>query len=78
MVEKKYEVRVDGVPYIITASPFTFNTETRYEVSFNGVEHIFAWDSSLGRLASIDEDASKIPDNLELEIAKLLESDTKI
>jgi hypothetical protein len=78
MAEQRFEVLLDGVPYSVTASPFMFNTETRYKVQYNGNEHIFTWDSSLGRLTSIDDDAGIIPDNLELAIAERLQYSAKI
>jgi hypothetical protein len=71
---ERIEILLDGVPYSVTATPFTFNTETRYQVFYNGVEHIFAFDSSLGRLAPIDADAANLPDHLESEIARRLAS----
>ena len=73
MAEQRFELILDGVPYSVSASPFEYNTETRYKVNYNGREHIFTWDSSLGRLAPIDDDAAEIPDNLEVEIARRLE-----
>ena len=74
MAEQRFEVRVDGVPYSVTASPFQFNAETRYNVKYNGNEYIFCWDPSIGRLAPMDEDAAEIPDNLEEVIAQRLAS----
>jgi hypothetical protein len=67
-------LRVDGVPYSVTATPFAFNAETRYKVQYNGNEYIFSWDPSMGRLAPIDADAADIPDNLEAVIAQRLAS----
>lgn len=78
MAEERFEIRVDGVPYVVAASPFQFNTETRYNVKLNGNEHIFTWDSRIGRLAPIDDDASDIPDGVEEEIARRLQSSRKI
>ena len=72
MAEQRFEMRVDGVPYAVTASPFEYNAETRYRVSYNGNDYIFSWDPSLGRLAPIDADAADIPDNLEEVIARRL------
>lgn len=70
-----YEILVDGVPYIVNATPFEFNTETRFKVSFNGSdEYVFTWDSSLGRLTAIGDETGSIPDNLENEISARLES----
>lgn len=78
MAEQRFELLIDGVPYAVTASPFEYNTETRYKVNYNGTEHIFTWDSSLGRLAPIDDDAADIPDNLESAIAERLQNSKKI
>ena len=78
MQDQRFELVIDGVPYSVTAAPFEFNTETRYKVKYNGNEHIFTWDSSLGRLAPIDDDASVIPDNLEVAIAERLQFSRKI
>ena len=78
MTEQRFELLLDGVPYAVTASPFEYNTETRYKVRYNGNEHIFSWDSSIGRLAPIDDDASQIPDNLERAISERLQFSRKI
>lgn len=70
MRENSFEILVDGVPYSVKAVPFEFNGETRFKVRYNGGdEHIFTWDASVGRLMPIDDDAARIPDNLEREIA---------
>jgi hypothetical protein len=75
MAEQHFELLVDKVPYQVTAAPFSFNEETRYHVSYNGgTDHIFTFDSSLGRLAAIDDDAGTIPDNLEIAIAERLQN----
>lgn len=74
MAEQRFEFRVDGVPYAVTATPFEYNAETRYRVGYNGNEYIFSWDPSIGRLAPIDADAADIPDNLEEVIARRLYS----
>ena len=66
---------MDSVPYLIRATPFQFNGETRYRVSLNGgSEHVFTWDSSLGQLRAIDDDASTLPDNVEEAISEKLQS----
>ena len=74
MESKRLEILVDGVPYVVEASPFEFNDEVRYRVNYAGNDHIFLFDPSLGRLAPIDDDAADIPDNLEVEIARRLNS----
>ena len=75
MQQSNFEILVDKVPYRVKVEPFEFNTETRFKVQYNGgEEHIFTWDSSLGRLAPIDDDAGLIPDDLEAAIAQRLQS----
>jgi hypothetical protein len=75
MQEQSFELLLSGVPYFVKAEPFSFNEETRFKVSYNnGDEHIFTWDSSLGRLAAIDDDAGTIPDDLENAIAGKLQA----
>ena len=73
--ERNFNMLVDSVPYLVHATPFNFNGETRYRVSVNGnSEHIFTWDSELKRLTAIDDDAATLPDNLEVAISDKLQS----
>lgn len=75
MRNNSFEILVDNVPYRVMVEPFEFNTETRFKVTYNGnQEHIFTWDSSIGRLAAIDDDSSNLPDNLERAIAERLQA----
>jgi hypothetical protein len=75
MQESSFEIVVNGVPYMVKAEPFSFNTETRYKVSYNGGdEHIFTFDSSVGRLTAIDDDSATMPDDLERAIAGRLQA----
>ncbi len=75
MQGQSFELLLGGVPYFVKAEPFAFNGETRFKVSFNNSnEHIFTWDSRLGRLAAIDDDAGTIPDDLETAIAGKLQA----
>jgi hypothetical protein len=75
--ERRFNLLVDSVPYMVKAIPFRFNGEMRYRVSFNGSpEHVFTWDSSLGQLRAINDDSSTMPDNLELAISEKLQSKT--
>jgi hypothetical protein len=72
---QNFELVIDGVPYLVKATPYEFNTETRFLVSYNGSdEYVFVWDSALGRLAAIGDTAVDIPDNLEKAIAEKLQS----
>ena len=75
MQEQSFELLLNGVPYFVKAEPFSFNEETRYKVSFNNSEeHIFTWDTRVGRLAPINDDAGTIPDDLEVAIAGKLQA----
>jgi hypothetical protein len=75
MSEQTLQLVVDSVPYILKVVPFAFNEETRFRVSYNGsTEYIFTWDSSIGRLAAIDDDAASLPYNIEVAIAEKLQS----
>jgi len=70
---KTFELIVDGVPYEVKATPYEFNTETRYRVSFNGSPvYIFVWDGSLHKLTAIGNGTESIPDSLEEAIAQRL------
>lgn len=71
MSEKKFDFTVQGIPYEVKISPFDFNDEKRFHVSYNGgPEDIFVWDSDLKRLRAIDDQSSTLPDALGLEISK--------
>lgn len=73
--EKTFNLRVDDVPYVVTASPFSFNEDIRYNVTVNGnTEHIFTWDSELKMLRAIDDDAGTLPGSLEEAISARLQS----
>ncbi len=71
---KAFDLTVDNTPVEVIATPFVFNEETRFRVSYNGSPvHIFAWDSSLHKLAAIDDNAEMIPDSIENAIAEKLQ-----
>src|SRR5687768_4813681 len=58
-----FELLVDGVPYEVRATPFQFNDDTRYRVSFNGGQiFVFVYDPELKRFAAIGEGTESIPD----------------
>ena len=65
---------IDGVPYSVKATPFDFNNEKRFKVSYDGNEYIFAYHSDIGRYAAIGDEAIDIPDNLEAVVAERLEN----
>jgi hypothetical protein len=73
---KTYDFLIDEIPYSVITEPFTFNGEQRYYVSVNGSpDHVFTWDSEMGRLSAIDRDASTLSDALEQEISNRLQAD---
>ncbi|HEY8387456.1 MAG TPA: hypothetical protein VIK74_02575 [Parasegetibacter sp.] len=70
MQAKYFELRVDGVPYEMRVTPFVFNNEIRFYVSYNGSEEfVFAWDPDLKRHTPIGDEAAQIPASLEEAIA---------
>ena len=74
-MQSSFEILVNKIPYLVKVVPFAFNEETRFKVKYDGGdEHIFTWDSSLKRLAAIDEDAATIPDDLEAAIAQRIQA----
>jgi hypothetical protein len=71
--ERRFNLLVDSVPYMVSAEPFRFNGEVRYRVSVNGgSEHVFTWDSSVSQFRAIDDEASTLPDNVEEAISEKL------
>lgn len=76
--DRTFNLVVDDVPYLVKASPFSFNGETRFYVSVNeSPEHVFTWDSELKRLRAIDDNAGVLPDSLETAISEKLQSKQK-
>ena len=74
MEEEKFDFTVQGIPYEVKITPFDFNNEKRFHVSYNGGPvDTFVWDSDLKRLRAIDLDASTLPDGLELAISRRIE-----
>ena len=76
--EKNFDLLVDRVPYVIRSIPVLFNDELRFRIIINGyTEHLFTWDSQIGMLRAIDDDASVLPDGLELALNEKLQSQLK-
>ena len=70
-----FELLVDGVPYEVRATPFQFNDDIRYRVSYNGGQiYVFVWDQELKRHTAIGEGVETIPDSLESAISQKLEA----
>lgn len=77
MQEQSFQILLSGVPYFVKATPFEFNGDKRFRVTYNeGDEHIFTWDAGVGRLSAIDDDAIEIPDDLEEAISSHLLNNT--
>ncbi|HKG68956.1 MAG TPA: hypothetical protein VKA92_08810 [Segetibacter sp.] len=75
MQDQSFQLLLNGVPYVVKASPYEFNTETRFSVSFNGSEDfIFTYNAAVGRYVAIGDETSTIPDDLEVAIADKLYS----
>lgn len=73
---KQYNILIDEVPYVVNTAPFDYNGEQRYYVSVNGgPDHVFTWDSEIGRLTAINREAATLPEALELEISNKLQQD---
>jgi hypothetical protein len=73
--EKKFDLLVDGVPYLINATPFSFNNEMRFLIKINGGdEHVFTWDSEPGALRAIDDGAATLPTSLEEALNEKLQA----
>lgn len=78
MQAQNFELLVDGVPYMIKATPYDFNGQLRFTVSYNGSEdYIFTRDAEAGQLTAIGTEALDIPDNLEQAISEKLSSITE-
>ena len=72
---RKFNLVVDDVPYLVKASPFSFNGERRFYVSVNdSAEHVFTWDFELKRLRAIDDNAGVLPEPVETAISDKLQS----
>lgn len=72
-VQKTFNLVVDDVPYVVKTESFSFNEETRFYISLNGgTDHVFTWDSEIGRLRAIDDDSATIPDAVEDAISQKL------
>lgn len=75
MQDQTFQFLLNGVPYVIKATPFEFNTETRFRVSINGSEDfIFTYNTNFNRYMAIGDETATIPDDVELAIAERLYS----
>ena len=78
MQSQNFELLVDGVPYMVKATPYDFNGQLRFRVSYNGSEdYIFTRDAEAGQIAAIGTEGVDIPANLEQAISEKLSSITE-
>jgi hypothetical protein len=69
--KKTFNLVVDDVPYVVKTESFSFNDETRFYISLNGGEdHVFTWDSEVGRLRAIDDESATVPDAVEEAVSQ--------
>ncbi len=62
---KRFNVIVNGVGYSLSATPFNFNDQVRYNVQVNEEDPaVFAWDSEMSMFKSLSDDTSILPDGL--------------
>jgi hypothetical protein len=65
-----FDLLLNQVPYTVRAVPYSFNTETRFRVSYNdSPEYIFAWDEEVEQFTSIGDETTSIPDEVEEAVA---------
>jgi len=64
--EKRFDLLIDGVPYVVHTIPFLWNDTICFRIHINGnEEHLFSWDEEAGNLRAIDENASILPHGIE-------------
>jgi hypothetical protein len=74
-IKRTLNLVVDDVPYLVKATPFSFNDGTRFYISVNeGAEHVFTWDPDMLRFRSIDDSAGELPDTLEKAISEKIQT----
>lgn len=75
MKNTSFDLLVSGVPYQVKATPFDFNAEKRFRISYNeSPEYIFAWDSEMQQFKSISDEDEVLPDDLEQAISAKLQA----
>ena len=75
MQDQSFQLLLNGVPFIVKATPFEFNGNTRFTVQYNGSDDfIFTYDRTVGQYVAIGDDSDIIPADLEVAIAERLYS----
>lgn len=64
--EKRFDLLIDGVPYMVHTIPFLWNDTICFRIYINGnEEHVFSWDEEAGSLRAIDDNVSFLPEGVE-------------
>lgn len=72
-METNFNVLVDGIAYMVTASPIVHNNEKRFSIVVNnGPRDVFAWDNEMKMYKGLDDQSAILPDGLMIEINKKL------
>lgn len=72
-METNFNVLVDGIAYMVAASPIVFNNEKRFSIVVNnGPRDVFAWDKEMKMYKGLDDQSAILPDGLMIEINKKL------
>ena len=73
MQEQTFQLLLNGVPYIVKATPFEFNGDKRFTISYNGSDDfVFTYDRTVGHYVAIGDDSDTVPADLEVAIAERL------
>lgn len=73
MQQQTIQLLINGIPYVVKITPFKFNDETRFTVSFNDSnEYVFTYDTNVSQYVSIGDGTETIPDDLEVAISEKL------
>lgn len=73
--ERRFNLLVDEVPYMVEFEPFFFNEQVRYYVTINaGPKDVFVWDNEVSLFRAIDDKAGVLPVALEKAISEKLKS----
>jgi hypothetical protein len=73
MEAKTFDLLLNRVPYVVKATPFAFNTETRYKVTYNdSPEFIFVWDDEVEQYVALGDESATMPDDMEEAVAARL------
>lgn len=79
MQQQTIQLLINGIPYVVKITPFEFNDETRFTVSFNDSDdYVFTYDTNVSQYVSIGDDTETIPHDLEAAISEKLLSLDKL